>query len=344
MLTQQLQYELPQDLIAQYPVAPRDSSRLLVLTRGSHEITHTTFTKLADFLRAEDVLVVNDTKVIPARLFGYKEPEGKVEVLLLRKIPGVAELWECLVRKGRRLRKGTTMYFSSDLWGTVLSNGSSGRKMIAFETDGEFMEVVTEAGHMPLPPYIRRGRAEEIDKEGYQTIFARRAGAVAAPTAGLHFTRELVCEIESKGVRVTPVTLHVGAGSFLPIRAQRIEDHRLEPECYELSQSSANHINEAREKGGRVVAVGTTVVRVLETVADEDGKVRPQQGITDLYIYPGYRFKIIDALITNFHLPYSTLLLLVFALAGKRAIMKAYQEAVRAGYRFYSYGDGMLIV
>ena len=339
-----LDYHLPEGLIAQYPVEPRDKARLLVLKRGGGENIHTTFSQVGDFLHEGDALVVNDTRVMPARLFGYKDTEGKVEVLLLRKVPEDGEVWECLVKRGKRIKKGTRIQFAPDLEGEVVGNGPEGKKRIAFDHQGEFLEIIRRIGHVPIPPYIRQGEEEEIDKEGYQTIFARHEGAVAAPTAGLHFTPELVQTIEKKGISFIPLTLHVGVGSFQPIRSEEVEDHRLEPEYYRISPASAEAINAVRVRGGLICAVGTTVVRALESAADEGGTIQPQEGLTDLYIYPGYQFKAVDALITNFHLPRSTLLLLVFAFGGRELVMRAYQDAMREGYGFYSYGDGMLIM
>jgi S-adenosylmethionine:tRNA ribosyltransferase-isomerase len=344
MWIDELDYHLPEGLIAQYPVEPRDKARLLVLKRRGGEQMHATFSRVGDFLREGDCLVVNDTRVMPARLFGQKETQGRVEILLLRKVPGDGELWECLVKRGKRIKKGTRIQFAPDLEGEVVGNGSEGKKKIFFEAAGAFREIIHRIGNVPLPPYIRKGEGEEIDEEGYQTIFARHEGAIAAPTAGLHFTPELVRRLGEDGVTFVPLTLHVGLGSFQPIRSEEVEDHQLEPEYYRISPSSSEAINAARARGGRVCAVGTTVVRALEAAADEGGTIHPQQGMTELYIYPGYRFKAIDALITNFHLPRSTLLLLVFAFAGREFIMRAYQDAMREGYGFYSYGDGMLIM
>jgi S-adenosylmethionine:tRNA ribosyltransferase-isomerase len=339
-----LDYHLPEGLIAQYPVEPRDKARLLVLKRGGGENIHTTFSHVGEFLHEGDALVVNDTRVMPARLFGYKDTKGKVEILLLRKIPEEGEVWECLVKRGKRATVGTRIHFAPDLEGVVVSNGSEGKKRIAFDHEGPFQEIIRRIGHVPLPPYVRGGEDEQIDQEGYQTIFARQEGAVAAPTAGLHFTPELVRALEKKGISFIFLTLHVGLRSFQPIRSEEVEDHRLEPEYYHISPPCAEAINAARTRGGRICAVGTTVVRALESAADEGGTIHPQDGLTDLYIYPGYRFKAIDALITNFHLPRSTLLLLVYAFGGREPIMRAYQDAMREGYGFYSYGDGMLIM
>lgn len=344
MRIEDLNYHLPAGLIAQYPIEPRDKARLLVLKRGGGEMIHTIFSRVGDFLQKGDCLVINDTRVMPARLCGHKESRGRVEVLLLRKVPGAGEHWECLVNRGKRVKTGTRLRFAPDLEAEVVSNGTEGKKRISFEARGTFGEIIRRIGHVPLPPYIRGGEDEPLDKEGYQTIFACHAGAIAAPTAGLHFTPELVRGLEEKGVSIVPLTLHVGLGSFQPIRHEEVEEHRLEPEFYQIPPSSAEAINAAHARGGRVCAVGTTVLRALETAVDEKGEIHPGDGMTDLYIYPGYRFRAIDALITNFHLPRSTLLLLVFAFAGRDAIMKAYQAAIGEGYGFYSYGDGMLIM
>lgn len=344
MRIEDLNYHLPAGLIAQYPIEPRDKARLLVLKRRGGEMVHTSFSRVGDFLQKGDVLVINDTRVVPARLCGHKETRGRVEVLLLRKVPGATEEWECLVNRGKRVKAGTRLRFAPDLEGEVVGNGTEGKKRISFEAQGAFGTIIRRIGHVPLPPYIRGGADEPLDREGYQTIFARHEGAIAAPTAGLHFTPELVQDLEQQGVAIVPLTLHVGLGSFQPIRHEEVEEHQLEPEFYQIPPSTAEAINAARARRGRVCAVGTTVVRALETAIDERGQIQPGEGMTDLYIYPGYRFRAIDALITNFHLPRSTLLLLVFAYAGKDLIMRSYQAAIEAGYGFYSYGDGMLIV
>ena len=339
-----LDYHLPEGHIAQYPVEPRDKARLLVLRRGGGEEIHTTFSQVGDFLHEGDALVINDTRVISARLFGNKDTKGRVEILLLRKVPEEGKVWECLVKRGKRVKVGTRIQFGPDLTGEVVGNGTGGKKRIAFDHQGSFQEIIRRIGHVPLPPYIRQGEDDEIDEKGYQTIFARHEGAVAAPTAGLHFTPELVRAIEKQGISFIPLTLHVGLGSFQPIRSEEVEDHRLEPEYYHISSASAKAINAVRARGGRICAVGTTVVRALESAADVGGTIHPRKGLTDLYIYPGYLFKAVDALITNFHLPRSTLLLLVYAFGGRELIMRAYKDAMREGYGFYSYGDGMLIM
>jgi S-adenosylmethionine:tRNA ribosyltransferase-isomerase len=345
MRIEDLNYHLPAGLIAQYPIEPRDKAHLLVLKKRGGEMIHTIFSRVGDFLQKGDVLVINDTKVLPARLCGRKEEtRGRVEVLLLRRVPGAGEEWECLVNRGKRVKAGTRLRFAPDLEAEVVGNGAEGKKRISFEAQGAFGAIIRRIGHVPLPPYIRGGEDEPLDKEGYQTIFARHEGAVAAPTAGLHFTPDLVRGLEETGVAIIPLTLHVGLGSFQPLRHEEVEEHRLEPEFYQIPPDAAEAINAARAQGGRVCAVGTTVVRALETAVDEKRKIHSGEGMTDLYIYPGYRFKAVDALITNFHLPRSTLLLLVFAFAGRDLTMRAYQAAIAEGYGFYSYGDGMLIM
>jgi S-adenosylmethionine:tRNA ribosyltransferase-isomerase len=344
MRIEDLDYHLPEGRIAQYPIEPRDKARLLVLDRRGGEMMHTTFSRLSDFLRQGDILVVNDTRVLPARLFGEKENGGRIEILLVHKALGTGEVWECLVKRGKRLSVGTALRFAPELTGVVIEGGAQGLKRISFAASGNFGEIIHQVGHVPLPPYIRGGRDEPRDQDGYQTIFACQEGAIAAPTAGLHFTPQLVREIEGQGITIVPVTLHVGLGSFQPIRSAVVEKHRLGPEYHHIPPSAAAVINDARNRGARVCAVGTTVVRALEAAADEQGAIWPGEGMTDLYVYPGYRFRIIDALITNFHLPRSTLLLLVYAFAGKELTRRAYEVAIREGYGFYSYGDGMLIM
>jgi len=344
MLTTRFDYKLPRELIAQYPTGRHPNSRLLVVKRATRAMVHTSFAHLRDFLRPGDVLVVNDTKVIPARLWGHKETGGKIEVLLLKKVTGDGEIWECLVKRNSRVPRGTMIEFGSDLKGVVVEHGANGRSTISFECEGSFWDVLGRVGHVPLPPYIRRGRDQYADRVWYQTIFARYPGAVAAPTAGLHFTPELRAELEAKGVIICPITLHVGLGSFIPLRVTHVEDHAMEGEYYDISIEAAECMTRARQKGGRVVAVGTTTVRALETVSDNSGQIHGRSGITHLYIYPGYRFKVVDALITNFHLPRSSLILLVAAFGSEHLIMSAYGEAIKKRYRFFSYGDGMLIM
>lgn len=344
MRLEELDYDLPAGLIAQYPAEPRDQARLLVVKRDSGEMVHTTFCQLGCFLRAGDALVVNDTRVIPARLYGRRVSGGRVEVLLLRRQVGRGEVWECLINRGSRVKDGERIVFAPDCEGMVIGNGGRGIRFISFSSVVDLLDRIEQIGHIPIPPYIRKGKDLSTDREGYQTIFAKEAGAIAAPTAGLHFTHRLVRELEEMGVAVIPITLHVGIGSFRPIRSDEVEGHRLEGEVFRITPTAAGRINTARDKGGKICAVGTTVVRALETACEDGGRVYPQEGVTELFITPGYRFRAVDALITNFHLPRSPLLLLVFAFAGRGLVMRCYEEAIRRNYRFYSYGDGMLIM
>lgn len=335
-------YELPQELIAQDPIEKRDGSRLLVLDKKTGEISHHIFHEIADMLEPGDCLVINDTKVIPARLFGIKEDTGAhVEVLLLkRKEDGV---WETLVRPGKKLRPGARLSFGDGkLKAEVLEVVEEGNRLVRFEYEGIFEEILDELGQMPLPPYITH---ELKDKSRYQTVYAKHEGSAAAPTAGLHFTEELLDEIEKKGVKIARVCLHVGLGTFRPVKAEHVQDHHMHSEFYRIEEDAAEIINETKAAGGRVIAVGTTSCRTLEAAADPaTGLLNACSGWTEIFIYPGYRFKCIDALITNFHLPQSTLLMLVSALAGREHILEAYGEAVRERYRFFSFGDAMLII
>ncbi len=336
-------YHLPRELIATFPVEPRDSARLLVLHRDTGEVEHKIFRDIVDYLKPGDILVINDTKVIPARLYGRLETGGKIELLLVRQVePGV---WEVMAKPARKLKKGKRIVFDKELSGEVLGYSGEGLRLVKFElnTNKDFMEKLEEVGHIPLPPYIEREELPE-DKEKYQTVFARKEGAVAAPTAGLHFTEELLDRLREKGVLIKPVTLHVGPGTFKPVKVENVEEHKMDYETYFVPKDTAEEINKAKEEGRRVVAVGTTVVRTLESASDRPGRVKNGEGITNLFIYPGYRFKVIDALITNFHLPRSTLLMLVSAFAGRERVLNAYREAIEKGYRFYSYGDAMLIL
>ncbi len=342
-------YELPPEYIAQTPVEPRDAARLMVLNRADQSIAHRIFRDIGDYLRPGDLLVLNDTRVIPARLFGRKLPGGgRVEVLLLR--PRTPTVWEALVR-GRGVRVGTRIGMEkSDLTGEVREVGETGERVIAF--DRPLTSLLESIGTIPLPPYIRTPLK---DPERYQTVYARHAGAVAAPTAGLHFTPELMLRLRQQGIGLAYVTLHIGLDTFRPVTEERIEEHRIHTEWARLPVETARQINATRLAGGRVVAVGTTVVRTLETAAwrglgQAEGDacpwhpVAPFEGQTDLFIIPGFQFRVVDALITNFHLPRSTLLMLVSAFAGREFILRAYQEAIREGYRFYSFGDAMLIL
>ena len=336
-------YELPKELIAKFPVEPRDSSRLMVLHRNTGEIEHRIFRDIVEYLKPGDVLVINDTKVIPARLFGKLETGGKVELLLVRQ-PGPGT-WEVMAKPARKLKEGKRIYFDEELEAVVKGYGGEGRRIVEFilKSNKDFMEKLEEIGHIPLPPYIEREEKPE-DREKYQTVFARKEGAVAAPTAGLHFTEELLQKLKDKGIIIKNITLHVGPGTFKPVKVENVEEHQMDYETYHVPEDTAAEINRAKEEGRRVIAVGTTVTRTLESAAEKDGKVKSGEGSTNLFIYPGYRFKVIDALITNFHLPRSTLLMLVSAFAGRERILNAYREAVKKGYRFYSYGDAMFIL
>ncbi|MGB9791217.1 MAG: tRNA preQ1(34) S-adenosylmethionine ribosyltransferase-isomerase QueA [Thermacetogeniaceae bacterium] len=345
MKVEEFDYHLPPELIAQYPPPRRGDSRLLVLDRSTGEIEHRFFPAVKDYLRPGDVLVLNKTKVFPARLYGRRgDTGGRVEVVLLREKEPL--VWEALVRPGRRAREGVWILFGNgELKAEVLERTDAGGRILRFATiAGEnFWELIFRLGEVPLPPYIKR-RAGELDKERYQTVYAQAVGSVAAPTAGLHFTEELLAELQLKGVRIAFVLLHVGLGTFRPVRVENVEEHTMHEEFWQVEADAARLINEARSAGGRIVAVGTTSVRVLESAAAEDGTVTPGEGWTRLFIYPGYRFKAVDCLITNFHLPRSTLLMLVCAFAGRELVLRAYNEAVALKYRFFSYGDAMLIL
>ena len=332
-------YELPEELIAQTPLEKRDASRLLVLDRNTGAIEHKHFYDLPAFLQEGDCLVLNDSRVLPARLLGTRSTGGAVEVVLLRDLGDGR--WECLTRPGKKTRPGAELSFGDGvLTATVVDAIEDGNKILQFHYDGIFLEHLERLGKMPLPPYIK----EELqDSERYQTVYSRQLGSAAAPTAGLHFTPELLEEIRQKGVKVCYVTLHVGLGTFRPVKAEDIQDHVMHSEYCEIPEETAKIINETRQHGGRVVAVGTTTCRTLESFAAEDGTVKKSGGWTDIFIYPGYRFKCVDALVTNFHLPESTLVMLVSALAGRETILHAYKVAVAERYRFFSFGDAMFI-
>jgi S-adenosylmethionine:tRNA ribosyltransferase-isomerase len=339
MKTSDFRYELPPELIAQTPINRRDFSRLMRLDKTTGAVEHRRFYELPELLKAGDCLVLNDSRVIPARLFGRRESGGAVEVVLLRdRGEGV---WECLTRPGRKTRTGTALSFGGGaLTAAVINEIEGGNRLIRFHYDGIFLEVLERLGKMPLPPYIH----EELkDAERYQTVYSRVSGSAAAPTAGLHFTKELLNTIADKGVGLHYVTLHVGLGTFRPVKAENIEDHEMHAEYCEIPAETARAVSAAKREGRRVVAVGTTSCRTLESRASGDGSVAPFSGFTNAFIYPGYTFKCADALITNFHLPESTLLMLVSALAGRENILRAYEEAVRERYRFFSFGDAMLI-
>ena len=333
-------FELPEELIAQYPLEKRDSSRLMVLDKKTGEIEHRKFHDILEYLNEGDTLVLNNTRVLPARLIGEKEETGgKIEFLLLKRIEG--DKWECLAKPGRKAKVGTVFNFGEGkLKAIVREIGEEGNRIIEFKYDGIFEQVLDELGQMPLPPYIH----EKLeDKERYQTVYSKEKGSAAAPTAGLHFTEELLKEIKDKGVNIAYLTLHVGLGTFRPVKVDDVNNHVMHSEYYHLDKENAELINKTKEAGKRVIAVGTTSSRTLETIGDENGRVREQSGWTDIFIYPGYKFKIVDNLITNFHLPESTLIMLVSALAGQDNIMNAYNTAVKEKYRFFSFGDSMFI-
>jgi S-adenosylmethionine:tRNA ribosyltransferase-isomerase len=346
-------YGLPRELIAQVPVPSRDASRLMVLERSSQSISHHYFSDIIKLLSPGDLLVINNTRVVPARLTGTKETGGRVEVLLLNypgQTPGQQKTesltCECLVKASKPSRPGSKFDFDGDLHATVLG-GANGLYKLEFHCKEDFDAVIHRTGQIPLPPYIDRDEtAPQLcdDRSCYQTVYAERKGAVAAPTAGLHFSGKLLKGLEEMGVEIVPITLHVGYGTFLPVRVTDIREHQIHPEVYALDQKSAAVINKAKDEGRRIVAVGTTVVRVLEFASDPSGRVMAGSGMCDLFIYSGYAFRVIDALITNFHLPKSTLLMLVTAFAGHDLVLNAYQQAIRQRYRFYSYGDAMLII
>lgn len=338
--TSDFYFELPQEFIAQDPLADRSSSRLLVLDKETGTVSHRIFHDIIEYLHEGDCLVLNNTKVIPARLLGTKEGTGaSIEVLLLKRKGN--DIWETLVKPGKKCRPGTKISFGEGLLkAEVLEVAEEGNRLIQFQYEGIFEEVLDKLGEMPLPPYITH-RLQ--DKNRYQTVYAKYDGSAAAPTAGLHFTKELLSDIEKKGVKTAYVTLHVGLGTFRPVKVDNILEHHMHSEFYEVTQEAADTMNETKRRGGRVICVGTTSCRTIESASDENGLVCPGNGNTEIFIYPGYQFKVLDGLITNFHLPESTLLMLVSALAGKENILAAYQEAVREKYRFFSFGDAMFI-
>lgn len=339
-------FNLPEELIAQHPIEKRDESRLLLLNKKEQTIEHKTFKNIIDYLNPGDCLVINNTKVIPARLYGMKKYIGQVpenpaiiEFLLLTQIEG--DKWEVLVKPGRKLPIGAEVIFDNGtLRAKILDILENGNRLVEFYYEGIFNEILDKVGIMPLPHYIKETLKE---KDRYQTVYAKHEGACAAPTAGLHFTPELLEQIEKKGVKIVNVTLHVGIGTFRPVKVENIKEHQMHSEHYFIDEETANIINDTKKNGNRVIAVGTTSCRVLETVSDENGKLQQQEGDTSIFIYPGYKFKIVDALITNFHLPESSLIMLVSALAGREYIMKAYEKAIEEKYRFFSFGDSMFI-
>lgn len=333
-------YDLPEELIAQDPLEDRSSSRLMVLHKDTGRIEHKIFRDIIDYLNPGDCLVINDTKVIPARLMGIKEDTGAaIEVLLLKR--NADDVWECLVKPGKKARTGARIVFGEGLLvGEIVDVIEDGNRMIKFHYEGIFEEILDKLGQMPLPPYITH---KLQDKNRYQTVYARNEGSAAAPTAGLHFTKELLEKIKEKGVNVVSITLHVGLGTFRPVKVDKIEEHHMHTETFNITKEAADTINRTRAAGGRVIAVGTTSCRTLESAATDDGTIPARSGDTDIFIYPGYKFKAIDCLITNFHLPESTLIMLVSALAGRDNIMNAYETAVKERYRFFSFGDAMFI-
>lgn len=334
-------FDLPQELIAQDPLEDRSASRLLVLNRKTGAVEHHTFKEIMNYVRSGDCLVLNNTKVIPARLMGVKEDTGAaIEVLLLKRRDN--DVWETLVKPGKKARSGAKIVFGDGcLRAEVLDVVEEGNRLIRFDYEGIFEEVLDRLGEMPLPPYITH---KLQDKNRYQTVYAKYEGSAAAPTAGLHFTEELLAQIEEMGVKIAYVTLHVGLGTFRPVKADNILEHHMHSEHYEVMPETAELINRTKESGGRVICVGTTSCRTVESAADENGRVQPGCGDTEIFIYPGYRFKVLDCLITNFHLPESTLVMLVSALAGRENVLAAYREAVEERYRFFSFGDAMLVI
>ena len=335
-------YGLPGSLIAQFPLHRRDASRLMVIERHTREIRQEQFSQIGEVLPLRSLLVLNNTKVIPARMIGAKHPTGgRIEILLIRQ--KAEKVWEAFVKPGRRVSRGTRVAFGdSELMAQICEKTESGSCIVKFKYDGDFRQILEQVGRMPLPPYIKR-EPDATDQEQYQCVYATTEGAIAAPTAGLHFTQDLLHRLKRDGIDWVTLTLHVGPGTFQPVKVENIEDHQMHAEYFEIPQATADQINAARRQGRKVVAVGTTSVRALETVVS-NGEIIPYKGYADLFIYPGYRFKVVDALITNFHLPKSTLLMLVSAFAGREFILEAYQQAIVRKYRFYSYGDAMLIL
>lgn len=342
MFLEEFDYCLPPELIAQEPVARRDAARLMTVERASGAIGETVITEIAPLFREGDLLVVNDTRVIPARLLGAKESGGRIEIFLVRRLAEPGEVWQCLLRASKSPRAGARIILPDGVTAQVEGRDEGECWTVSFAPAEGFAEWLERTGSMPLPPYIKRA-AEESDRERYQTVFARAKGAVAAPTAGLHFTPELLDAIRSRGVVIAPLTLHVGLGTFMPIRVEELRHHRMHREYYQVPAATAAAIARCKEEGGRVVALGTTTTRALEQAAAADGTVRPGEGEADIFILPGYEFRVVDAMITNFHLPKSTLLMLVAAFSGRDLLLRAYAEAVKRRFRFYSYGDAMFI-
>ena len=342
MLVKDFTFHLPDDLIARHPPEKRDGSRLMLLDRSAGSIGEDIFSNFPLYLRPGDLLVMNDTRVIPARLFGRKPTGGRVEIFLLRRLVGNEECWECLLRSSKKFQEGQVVLLESGTTAVVRSRSESENWLVEFTGTEPFDIWLEREGHIPLPPYLQREDCSG-DRERYQTVIAREPGAVAAPTAGLHFTREMLARLASNGIQTAFLTLHTGLGTFLPVRVERVEDHQIHTERYTISSETAEAVNRTKAAGGRVIAVGTTSARTLEYSAQQFGHVVAGSGEADIFIYPGYRFAVADALITNFHLPESTLLMLVSALAGREFVLEAYREAVSRGFRFYSYGDAMFI-
>ncbi len=332
-------YDLPERLIAQHPLEQRDSSRLMVLNKTTGEIDHKHFHDLIDMLGENDCLILNDTRVLPARIYGTKQQTGAVvEFLLLKQLN--ANEWECIVKPGKKAREGAVFDFNGLLTGEIIKVLDTGNRIISFTYEGNFYNLLEQIGSMPIPPYIK----EKLkDNERYQTVYSKHPGSAAAPTAGLHFTKEMLQTLKEKGVKIGYVTLHVGLGTFRPVKAENIEEHTMHSEHYQIPKETADLINTVKQNGGRIIAVGTTSCRTLETAADDNGRVSECEGDSKIFIYPGYKFKCIDALITNFHLPESTLIMLVSALAGREHVLSAYETAVKEEYRFFSFGDAMFI-
>ncbi len=345
MKLEEFDYNLPENLIAQYPLSMREQSRLIIFHRSSNKIEHSSFSDITDYLKKGDILLLNDTRVIPARLFGRKTTGGKVEILLLHKleIQGMDHVWKCMVKPSKSIKVGTAIHFDMELSAEIIGKSESGCWDIKISAPDRVEEALSKVGIIPLPPYIKRD-ATALDRERYQTVFARKEGAVAAPTAGLHFTNGLLKKIREMGVICLFITLHTSAGTFMPVRTAEIEKHRMMPEYFEIEQETFDTVKKGKSDGRRIIAVGSTTMRAFEGSVMHGWTDPCLKGYTDLFIYPGYRFKVIDGLVTNFHLPRSTLLMLVSAFAGKDATLNIYSEAVKKGYRFYSYGDAMMIV
>jgi S-adenosylmethionine:tRNA ribosyltransferase-isomerase len=343
MRIEEFDYAVPSSLIAQYPSPQRGDSRLMVLHRSQGMIEHRDFQDILEYFYPRDLLVMNDTRVLPVRLIGKKESGGKCEILLIPPSNGMKGIWEALIKGARKIKEGARIQFGPDLYGEV-KEVKDGKGKICFSSgQGEVMEILQKIGHIPLPPYIKR-EDEALDRDRYQTIFAERDGSIAAPTAGLHFNHTLLQSLRNRGVTTTWITLHIGIGTFIPVKVKNIEEHTMGPEWIELSEKTAKEIEETKQRGGRVIAVGTTTTKALESLSDKEGRVKPGKNLSSLFIYPPYRFRVIDGLITNFHLPKSTLIMLASAFAGKDLLMNAYREAIGKKYRFYSYGDAMLIL